>query len=340
MGLRLAIAGATGLVGQEMLDIIERAQPALESLGLFASQASVGQTFTVLGQRYKVEELADCDFSRFDAAFFCIGDDLSRQYVSRAMAAGCHLVDKSNAFRLAENVPLVVPEVNGSAIGDADKLIANPNCTTIVLSQALGPLSHAFGLRRVFAATYQSVSGAGRDSVVDLLETTNNLRLTAGDWRARQLDPAQLAYNVIARIGQFDETGRTGEEAKLVAETKKILAQPELPVVAHAVRVPVLAGHAIAVTVELDSDVEQPEIEQVWRQAPVVNYSAEVLPTPVGSCQHEMVEVGRLRREPEFANTWSFFTCGDNLRIAAALNGWRILELLAQRGIIPGLSRA
>jgi len=340
VGLRLAIAGATGLVGQEMLAIIERERPELDSLGLFASQASAGHHFTLLEQEYTVAELADCDFSKYDAAFFCIGDELSRHYVPRAQEAGCRIVDKSNAFRLADNVPLVVPEVNGSVITARHKLIANPNCTTIVLTQALGPLNREFGLRRVFAATYQSVSGAGRDSAAELIDTTRALNLTADGWRGRELDPTQMAFNVIARIGRFDELGRAGEEAKLVAESKKILDAPDLPVVAHAVRVPVLAGHAIAVTVELNSDVEPADIEQAWNQAPAVSYAADVLPTPVGSCRHEQVEVGRLRREPELQHTWSFFSCGDNLRIAAALNGWRILALMAQRGIIPSLSQA
>jgi aspartate-semialdehyde dehydrogenase len=332
MGTRLAIAGATGVVGGEILKIIEQQRPALAGLGLFASEHSAGEEITVLGQPRRVEALSRCDFTQYDAALFCIGDELSREYVPRALAAGCRVVDKSNCFRLDAQVPLLVPGVNDAACQPGAMLAANPNCTTIVLVHALAPLKERFGLQRVFAATYQSLSGAGKDAALKLRsETEVALAQSAGYYLG--LPASSSAFNVQPRIGGLNAQGQASEEAKLVVETRKILSLPELPVISHAVRVPVFVGHAIAVTVELEQPASAEAIRAAWQAAPDVRVlDGGQEPTPAGASTHDQVEAGRLRAEPGVPNGWSFFACGDNLRIGAALNGWRILELIQRTG--------
>lgn len=340
MGLKLAIVGATGLVGQELLSIIDAERPQLDRLGLYASEASAGSQLPVRGETIAVSKLDHCDFGCYDAAFFCVGDELSARYVPAALDAGCAVVDKSNAFRLSPDVPLVVAGVNDSAITAATSLVANPNCTTIVLVHALAPLSQRFGLEAVYAATYQSVTGAGRAGGEQLRE---DLKLAQPDTRTGRLSSAQadgIAYNVQPRIGNLDEAGRAGEEAKLVHESRKILRQPALPLIAHAVRVPVLVGHSIAVTIQLQQHVSAAELQSVWQASPDLRFMGEELPTPVGCATHDQVELGRLRAEADLERCWSFFVCGDNLRIGAALNGWRLLRIMEAVQLLPEFAAA
>lgn len=338
MALRLAIAGATGVVGSELLEIINREQPQLAGLGLYASSASAGDSLDVLGSAVTVRDLAQCDFTQYDAALFCVGDELSAQYVPLAREAGCAVVDKSNTYRLDPAVPLVVAGVNEQTITADSRLVANPNCTTIVLLNALAPLQRSFGLRSVFAASYQSVSGAGRAAVTQLISELERSGVTAEHQDPAALTPDAIAFNVQPRIGRLDAAGRASEETKLIEETRKILDDPQLSIVAHAVRVPVLVGHSIATTVELYSTAGAPDIEQAWRETPTCSYLDAELPTPLGSRRHDQVEIGRLRAEPQLQNGWSFFVSGDNLRIGAALNGWWILQAMARAGAIPQFS--
>ncbi len=330
VGLKLAIAGATGVVGHELIKIIEQRQPQLDRLGLYASARSAGEEINVLGAPRQVSALADCDFAQYDAALFCIGDELSAAHVPRALAAGCKVVDKSNCYRLDPAVPLLVPGVNDAAWTGEGLLAANPNCTTIVLIHALAPLTQRFGLRRIFAATYQSMSGAGKAAAQSLLTQTQAALAT---WQgcSTQFPQDGMAFNVQPRIGGINERGQSSEEAKLVFETRKILSLPDLPVISHAVRVPVFVGHAIAVTVELEQPVEAEAIFAAWQDSANLRVVDGLqVPTPAGSAQHDQVEVGRLRQEPGLEHGWSFFAAGDNLRIGAALNGWRILELITR----------
>ena len=331
VGLKLAIAGATGLVGGEILRIIERQRLQLAHLGLYASERSAGEEITVLGKTHRVAALTDCDFTQYDAALFCIGDELSGEHVPRALAAGCKVVDKSNCFRLDPRVPLLVTGVNDAAWTGEGLLAANPNCTTIVLVHALAPFAR-FGLKRVFAATYQSMSGAGKDAAQSLLTQT---QAALADWHGMYstLPTDGMAFNVQPRIGGINEHGQASEEAKLVAESRKILGMPGLPVISHSVRVPVFVGHSIAVTVELERTANIETITEAWRGSPDLKVlQGEQVPTPAACATHEQVEVGRLRAEPGIVNGWSFFVAGDNLRIGAAINGWRILELITSTG--------
>lgn len=333
MSLRLAIAGATGIVGRRMLRIIESAGALPERLGLLASPGSAGTQIEVGGQPYVVESLAEADFSEYDAAFFCVGDELSQRYVPQALAAGCAVVDKSGVYRLDPQVPLVVPGVNDSVVSSATQLIANPNCSTIILLHALAPLAREFGLRSAFAATYQSVSGAGRDGV-DALDSQSRRALDSGPLEQERLESGQFAFNVLPQIGRLDEQGRCSEEAKLVEESRKILALPGLQMIAHAARVPVAIGHGVAVTASFETEPDLRRVAELWNSSPVLRYLPDGLPTPVSCAGHDLVECGRLRRESALPNALSFFVCGDNVNIGAALNGWRILGLLKAAGAL------
>jgi aspartate-semialdehyde dehydrogenase len=334
IGLRLAIAGATGLVGQELLRILEAQGPDTEDLGLFASANSAGLVQHWLGRDWEVADLAACDFAKYDLALFCIGDELSAHYVPLARAARCAVIDKSNAFRLDPAVPLVVGGVNDQAVTAQTPLAANPNCSTIILAHALAPLLKYFGLARVWVATYQSVSGAGGPGVDKLAEDLARAGTPGAVLARPTVAPGSFAYNVVPGIGRLDGLGRCGEEAKLVEETRKILAKPELPVIAHAVRVPVVIGHSMAVTVELLNPATREQLAGAWQAAPDVRYLESELPTPVASARHDQVEVGRLRGEPQLVHGWSFFISGDNLRLGAALNGWRILQRMLAAGVL------
>lgn len=339
MALSIAIVGATGLVGRELLRIIEADLPQAR-LGLFASASSAGKRLPFAGAELEVQELAKADFSQFNAALFCIGDELSAEYVPRALAAGCCVVDKSNAFRLDPQVPLVVAGVNDAAVASASRLCANPNCSTIILAHALAPLQRAFGLARVWASTYQSVSGAGTPGVERLSQQLRDTGSADELLARRHYDPAQFAYNVVPSIGRCDDLARCSEEAKLVEETRKILARPELPVIAHAVRVPVVVGHSISATVELKQPASLAEVAEVWKSSPDLAWMDSALPTPLGSARHDKAEVGRLRAEPGVVNGINFFVSGDNLRLGAALNGWRILTLMRAAGAVQESERA
>jgi len=338
MELRLAIVGATGLVGRELLRIMAVEGFAPRELGLFASEQSAGDSIEWQGRSWPVQALTECDFNQYDAAFFCVGDELSAQYVPQALDAGCAVVDKSNTYRLDPVVPLIVPGVNDHALAPGTRLVANPNCTTIVLMHALALLAKNFGLQRLFVATYQSVSGAGKGGVAQLkselaaigpIDSTEHI----------QTEPTHIAFNVLAGIGRIDEQGRAGEEAKLIEESRKLLELPELNIACHAVRVPVFVGHAIAVSVELDRAADEQELLDVWSGSPNIMLMGAALPTPAGAAGHDLVEVGRVRREPALDNGWSFFVCGDNVNIGAALNGWRILKLMNAVGAVRNIAQ-
>ncbi|MCC7478187.1 aspartate-semialdehyde dehydrogenase [bacterium] len=333
MGIRLAIVGATGLVGRQMLKIIEREGADISALGLLASPSSAGEEITVRGAKHIVSSLDQADFADYDAAFFCVGDALSQEYVPQALASGCAVVDKSGVYRLDPAVPLVVPGVNDAAVTAESRLIANPNCSTIIMLQALAPLARRFGLRSVFAATYQSVSGAGKEAVVQL-QQQSAAALAGGSFAQGELDPGQWAFNLLPKIGGLDEQGRCSEEAKLVEESRKILAMPDLQLLAHAVRVPVAIGHGVAVTAVFEQPLSVSAALEAWAAAPHLALPESGLPSPVTCARHGQVEVGRLRLEPQLGNALSFFCCGDNVDIGAALNGWHILGLLQQAGAL------
>jgi aspartate-semialdehyde dehydrogenase len=340
MSINVAVVGATGLVGQELLRIVEAEGAPLTKLGLFASQASAGMRQRWLGEDHQVVALDAADFSAYHAVFFCVGDELSARHVPSALAAGCSVIDKSNAFRLAPDVPLLVVGVNDEAVTPSSRLVANPNCTTIILVHALWPLQRRFGLKRVWVATYQSASGAGAPGVRKLsadLESAGPPDAMLGHAPG---DAASFAYNVVPAIGSLDSAGRCGEEAKLIAESRKILDEPGLPMAAHTVRVPVVVGHSMAVSVELGQHATATDTAAALASSPDVQFIEHGCPTPVTASSHDRVEVGRLRSEDGIENGWSFFVSGDNLRIGAALNGWRIFKLMLAAGAVSASARS
>lgn len=334
MALKLAVIGATGLVGQQLLSIIDmEAEPGSLELGLYASAGSSGTRLAALGREHTVASLEECSFSSYDAAFFCVGDELSQEYVPKALEAGCVVVDKSNTYRLQPDVPLVVPGVNDGAVDASTRLVANPNCTTIVLCHALAPLHKRFGIRRLYAATYQSITGAGKQAALELVEDARRL-LGSEEDLYRAVEPGQLAFNVQPQIGRLNGHGQASEEAKLINESRKILSAPQMQVACHAVRVPVLVGHGIAATVELVKPASRSAVQAAFAESANLHVLEDGLPTPASCARHDKVEAGRLREEPGLENGWSLFVCGDNLRIGAALNGWRILHLLQRAGAV------
>ncbi|MCB1186793.1 aspartate-semialdehyde dehydrogenase [bacterium] len=324
--MRLAIIGASGLVGGEYLRIIAAQRSGVTEVIPVASSRSAGSSLELGGMELTVRDLAQFDFADCDYALFCVGDDLSREYVPQALAAGCHVVDKSNAYRMDPQVPLVVGGANDGDITPQTKLVANPNCSTIILVHGIKSLAQ-FGIRRIWVATYQSMSGAGRAGIDKLVNEIDEYGLDPQSGRADCPEDA-IAYNVVPGIGGMDSELRCSEERKLLQETRKILSMPDLAVVPHAVRVPVSVGHSMAVSVEFDTAVSAEAIEEAWSRDSDVLYRRDSLPSPLAASRHDMVEAGRLRAEDGIGNGWSFFLSGDNINLGAALNGWRLLSLI------------
>jgi aspartate-semialdehyde dehydrogenase len=324
--MKLALIGASGLVGSEYLRIIAADRSGVDELAVLASKRSAGSTLRCGKQELTVQDLAEYDFSGTDYALFCVGDELSRKYVPPALKAGVRIVDKSNAYRMQPDVPLVVGGLNDETVNSQSKLVANPNCSTILLCHALKSLKR-FGIRRIWVATYQSTSGAGRAGIQRLQEQLRESRLDPASGRSNGSED-NIAYNVLPGIGGYDEKLRCSEESKLLNESRKILDLPELPLIAHAVRVPVSVGHSMAVSVEFDRSITRGAFLEAWESDNHIMYCSEGLPGPLSASRHVSVEAGRLRREEGLENGWSFFISGDNLSLGAALNGWRLLHLL------------
>ncbi len=343
--LTIAIAGATGAVGRELCWILSERDFPVGRLHLLAGPNSPGRKMRVLGSERGVAPLEGFDFSGVDLAFFSCGGERSERHVPRALDAGALVIDNSSAFRMDRDVPLVVPECNEHALfrtdgGPASSLIANPNCSTILMALVLAPLHRAFGLRRVIAATYQAASGAGARALAALEED-----LAAGfdggvprgeAWRGRF--PHPLAGNLIPQIDRFLEDGSTREEWKMEVETRKILDLPDLRVEACCVRVPVLRSHAEALVLETDRECPPLEARRVLEEAPglsvVDDRETFLYPMPLETSGRDEVQVGRIRASRAFRNGLSLFLAGDQIRKGAALNAVQIAECLlrASRG--------
>ncbi|MEZ5989660.1 MAG: aspartate-semialdehyde dehydrogenase [Planctomycetota bacterium] len=352
----LAVAGATGAVGREFLALLERSDLPVRSLRLLASERSAGRKVTVRGREHEVGVLGAGSFAGVDLAFFSCGGDRSREFAPAAVEAGAIVVDNSSAFRMEPGVPLVVPEVNAAALFDdagglAGRIVANPNCSTIIMCLALAPLHAAFGLRRVVVSTYQAASGAGEQAMLGLaadtgavldreLDPRGLVDFGAGHERCRQAFGHPLAFNLVPQIDVFLPDGRTKEERKMEDETRKILGVPALPVEATCVRVPVLRSHAVSVTVETEAAPTPAAAREVLAAASGLRVEDEPgarrYPMPSLTSGVDEVLVGRVREARVFERGLSLFVCGDQLLKGAALNGWQILEAL-RRG--PGGAR-
>jgi aspartate-semialdehyde dehydrogenase len=331
----VAVVGATGMVGQEMVRVLAQRKFPVARLKPLASQRSAGSEVRWNGSTLPVEVLDERSFAGVDVALFSAGSGASLTYAPLAAAAGALVIDNSSAWRMKEDVPLVVPEVNAGDIRRSEGIIANPNCCAIPLTVVLEPLRRAAGLERVVVATYQSASGAGKALVEELEEQTR--ALAAGRVPEAREYPHQLAYNVVPGGWTADEGGYNEEEAKIVNETRKILGQPELRVVATCVRVPVPVGHGEAVFVETGRPLDAAAAFEVLRAAEgvvVQNGGVDEYPTPAAVAGTDAVHVGRIRNDPSAERGLAMWIVADNLRKGAALNAVQIAERAIEMGVI------
>ncbi len=332
MGYKVAVIGATGNVGREMLQILaERNFPADEVIAL-ASERSVGKEVSYGDDKVlKIKNLATFDFKGVDIALSSPGASVSAVHSPRAAAAGCVVIDNTSHFRMEPDVPLVVPEVNPDAIAGYKKrgIIANPNCSTIQMVVALKPLHKLATVRRVVVSTYQSVSGAGKDAMDELFEQSRGIFVN--DPIRPEKFPKQIAFNVIPQIDKFMEDGSTKEEWKMMVETRKIL-DPDIAVQATCVRVPVFVSHGEAVAVEFAHPITVEEAREALKSAPGISVVDHREPggyvTPVESTGEDAVYISRLRKDSSVANGLAFWCVSDNLRKGAALNAVQIAEVL------------
>ena len=336
MGYRVVVAGATGNVGREMLNILAEREFPLDDIAVLASARSTGDVidFGETGRKLKVQNIEHFDFGEWDIALFAAGSEASKTYAPIAAAAGCTVIDNSSYFRMDPDVPLIVPEVNPEAIDGyrAKNIIANPNCSTAQMVVALKPLHDVARIKRVVVATYQSVSGAGKAGMDELFEQSRNIFV--GDSNEPRKFTKQIAFNVIPHIDSFLEDGSTKEEWKMVVETKKIL-DPSIKVSATCVRVPVFVGHSEAVNVEFEEEISAEEAQAILREAPGVMLIDKRedggYVTPVECVGEYATFVSRVREDPTVDSGLSLWIVSDNLRKGAALNAVQIAELLGRR---------
>ena len=328
--MKVAVVGATGLVGGVMLKVLEERGFSVRELLPVASARSVGSTVQFRGKQVPVIGMEDAVAARPDIALFSAGGGTSLEWAPRFAEAGCTVIDNSSAWRMDPNVPLVVPEINADALAGHQRIIANPNCSTIQLVMALAPLHRAYGVQRVVVSTYQAVSGTGMKAVQQLEDERQG---AAGD----KAYPHPIDRNVIPACDAFSEEGYTKEELKLANETRKIL-DPVIRVTATAVRVPVTGGHSEAVNVEFDVEFDMAEVRRLLGDAPGVELmddpSSNNYPMPILAHDRDAVLVGRLRRDLTQERTLNLWIVADNLRKGAATNAVQIAEVLVERGLV------
>ncbi|MBZ8132826.1 aspartate-semialdehyde dehydrogenase [Afifella sp. IM 167] len=337
MGYRIAVVGATGNVGREMLDILdERGFPADEVVAL-ASRRSQGTEVSFGDKTLKVQALENYDFSGIDIALMSAGGTVSKEWSPKIAAKGCVVIDNSSAWRTDPDVPLIVPEVNADAVAGFTKknIIANPNCSTAQLVVALKPLHDRARIKRVVVATYQSVSGAGKDAMDELFNQTRAV-FVADPVEAKKF-PKRIAFNCIPHIDVFMEDGTTKEEWKMVAETKKIL-DPKIKLTATCVRVPVFVGHSEAVNIEFEEELSADEAREILREAPgclvIDKHEPGGYMTPYESAGEDATYISRIREDSTVDYGLSLWVVADNLRKGAALNTVQIAELLVNRKLL------
>ncbi len=329
--INIGVVGATGVVGETFLGLLEERDFPVGELRLFASEASRGQTRAFGGEDVPLNVLAENCFMGLDLVFFSSGDEISRIWAPKAVAAGAFAIDNSAAFRMNPEIALIVPEVNADLLPNKNTpaIIANPNCSTIQLVVALQPLAKAYGLSAVRVASYQSVSGAGRDGIEELFNATRQ-SLEGEEQTSSPVFPAPIAFNCVPQIGGIDEHGFCTEETKIMNETRKIL-RLDIPVSAFTVRVPTLNGHAEVAWVTLERTVEsRDEIENCLAASEGLNVMRQgqrpAYPTQTMASGRDAVFVGRVHRDLHDPRTWMMWIVADNLKKGAALNGIQIAE--------------
>ena len=340
MGYKVAVVGATGNVGREMLNILDERQFPVDEIVALASRKSLGTEISFGDKTLKTKDLDTFDFTGWDIALFAVGSEATKIYAPKAAAAGCVVIDNSSLYRYDPDVPLIVPEVNADAIhGYAKKnIIANPNCSTAQMVVALKPLHDRARIKRVVVSTYQSVSGAGKEGIDELWDQTKSIYNPTDDKPAKKFTK-QIAFNVIPHIDVFLEDGSTKEEWKMVAETKKIL-DPKIKVTATCVRVPVFVGHSESINIEFEDHLDEAEARDILREAPGIMVIDKRenggYVTPVECVGDYATFISRIRQDSTIDNGINLWCVSDNLRKGAALNAVQIAEVLGQRVLKKG----
>jgi aspartate-semialdehyde dehydrogenase len=326
----VAVVGATGAVGIEMIKTLEKRNFPVGKLTLLASARSVGKTLKFRGEDITVTELTKDSFAGIDIALFSAGGGISKEFAPIAAKAGCVVVDNSSAFRMDDTVPLVVPEINAGDVKKHRGIIANPNCTTAITLMALYPLHQAFGVKRIFASSYQAVSGTGAKAIEELERQVGEV--IAGKPVTKEVYPHQIAFNVLPHVDSFLPTGYTKEEMKMENEGRKIMHHPSFRASVTCVRVPVYRAHSIAVSAEFEKPVTVAAAREVLLKAPgldvVDNPEKKEYPLPLYVAEKYNCEVGRLRMDCALDNGLCFWVAGDQLLKGAALNAVQIAEVL------------
>jgi aspartate-semialdehyde dehydrogenase len=334
--MKVAIVGITGVVGETILRVLDERNVAIDRLDLYASRART-ETVAFRGQSLPIAAATPeaLRAGGYDAVFFASSDDASAELAPACLESGAKVIDNSSTYRMAEGVPLVVPEVNADAVSANDNIFPVANCTAIVLVVGIAPIHRAVGLKSVRVATYQAVSGAGRAGL-DALAAEEKAALGAASHNGEVASPfvAPIFRNVVPQIGGFDEHGDTGEEKKVAAETRKMLGAPKLHVAATTVRVPVRTAHSEAVFIETQRDTSVEELARALENAPGVVFHRDGIVTPRDVEGGDLVHVARLRAEGDSKRHFQLWVVGDQLRKGAATNGVQILELLVERGYV------
>lgn len=335
--VNVAILGATGAVGQELLDLLVERNFPIKSLKLLASPRSAGKKLFFKDQEYTVEAVSEGQFIGMDIAFFAAGSEATKKWAPQAVAAGCIVVDNSSAFRMDPDVPLVVPEVNMDAARLHQGIIANPNCSTIILALALKPIYDAAGIKRVVVSTYQAVSGAGHEAITELdaqaRQYANNEPIQAEILPVKGLEKHyQMLFNIIPQIDIPDRQGYTKEEWKMILETKKILGDSEMKITATTVRVPTMRSHCESVNIETKQKLTAEECRKLIEKAAglklVDDLANQIYPMPLDTAGQDLVWVGRIREDNSLENGLNLWVVGDQIRKGAALNAVQIGEAL------------
>lgn len=336
MAYRLGIVGATGAVGLEMSKVLAQRNFPLADLKLLASSRSAGQELEFKGEKIKVREAKPEELADLDIALFSAGASVSKILAPEAVKAGCVVIDNSSAFRMDENVPLVVSEVNPEALKSHQGLIANPNCSTIQLVVVINPLHQFYQIKRVVVTTFQSVSGTGKKAIEELRKQSASY--IAGEPVEKEVYPHQIAFNLLPQIDVFLENRYTKEEMKLVNETRKILADYSIKITSTCVRVPVFVSHSESINLELEKSFKLEEIREVLEKAPGVKVLDEpekaIYPMPLMAEGTDFCYVGRIRCDESVASGLNLWVVADNLRKGAALNAVQIAEELIKQGLV------
>lgn len=338
----VAILGATGAVGQEFLNLIEERNFPFAELKMLASKRSAGKKIQFMGKEYTVEEATDDSFKGVDIALFA-GGAASKTFAPAAVKAGAVVIDNSSAFRMDPEVPLVVPEVNPEAIANHKGIIANPNCSTIIMVMALKPLYNVSKIKRVVVSTYQAVSGGGKEAMAELEEQVKAINegrpvvanILPGASMAKHY---QIAFNLIPQIDVFKDNLYTKEEMKMIDETKKIMSDDSMRITATTIRVPVYRSHAESVNVEFEDEISVEKAREVLAAFPGVtltdNPDEQIYPMPLETSGKDDVEVGRIRKDYSTDNALNFWVCGDQIRKGAALNALQIAEYMIKNEMV------